>query len=516
MPKRSAEEDIKEFKELNVKRMTSRSDSQINLDVDQEPETVLRSELLEALGGTSKVTRKIHSSLAELWPPILTNGLPIATKEILLKQFTIPDNCILLKAPTLNLELTAVLEESAKNRDKSIQSEQDQLGLGITAINQALTLLLNSDGDVQVVKILSDGCRILTDLHYVQTQVRKQHINRVLNKPFLADIQTRDETLFGKDLPKRIKASKAIKRQLLQINDTMTPSTSSAPIQSAGLRNRYQDNSPSRLQSVNTVLAPGDFDNKQETCRTASTRQQTTTSSEELNRGSYDTLNSLEIASNDQVKLCVDKLLVVRKAEPRATASKYSYTWNPQILFDFIASKPNRELSLKNITKKLVTLLALSTAYTAQTLSLIEINNIIMTPSGIQIDIREVIKNSAANCEQPVLHLAYFKENNAICPATLLIDYISVTSTVRPTSINKLLLTHQRPHKPPTYETINTWIKEVFHKSGIDLKKQRFSLDLLRETAVWSNQSPSLAKFYKLYIYEKTTMPSLLSYPNNL
>ncbi|XP_046976624.1 uncharacterized protein LOC124542776 [Vanessa cardui] len=66
-------------------------------------------------------------------------------KTKLLKEYPVPDNCRLLKAPILNAEISAAVAKVVRNRDKSIQSKQDQLGQGIAAINKALTLLLLGD-----------------------------------------------------------------------------------------------------------------------------------------------------------------------------------------------------------------------------------------------------------------------------------------------------------------------------------------------------------------------------------
>ncbi|KAJ8918214.1 hypothetical protein NQ315_014082, partial [Exocentrus adspersus] len=55
---------------------------------------------------------------------------------------------------------------------------------------------------------------------------------------------------------------------------------------------------------------------------------------------------------------------------------------------------PNEELSLKNLTYKMVMLLALATAHRVQTLSLINVDNIESTNSGFQIKIPDRIKTS--------------------------------------------------------------------------------------------------------------------------
>lgn len=121
-------------------------------DAKQEDAESLDSELLEALGNTDEDNPvygpDIHAMLAQRWLPILKKGLKSEVKDKLLKEYAIPENCKLLKAPTVNPELRAAVNDIAKNRDKKIQNEQDCLGLGITAINRAMTVLLTQDNKV--------------------------------------------------------------------------------------------------------------------------------------------------------------------------------------------------------------------------------------------------------------------------------------------------------------------------------------------------------------------------------
>ncbi|KAI5636595.1 hypothetical protein NE865_10711 [Phthorimaea operculella] len=162
--------------------------------------------------------------------------------------------------PPIELE-TETAEDAAtidmiRNRDKKLEAAQQQLGVGISAINKALTMLLTCQDKVSAIKHISDGCRILADLHYLNTQARIKMVTPVLAKPFLSIIQEseRDETLFGKSLPDKIKASKAIEKQGLQIkksapNPKNNPTAGSSS--TAFRANQYQGNwqAPPRFPS---------------------------------------------------------------------------------------------------------------------------------------------------------------------------------------------------------------------------------------------------------------------------
>ncbi|XP_028167529.1 uncharacterized protein LOC114357922 [Ostrinia furnacalis] len=242
----------------------STSDQGLNLmDNDQsnnDPETSildttlpsLDPDVLIALGELlpEEVTygEDIHPDLAQRWAPILRKGLPDKEqKEKLVKEYAIPKNCKLFRAPLLNPEIAAAVSEFARTRDKKIECSQQQLGVGLTAINRAMTLLLTSDNKIQAIKCLSDACRVLSDLHASETQTRTKSLTQGLEKSFLNLIQDteRDELLFGAGLPEKIKASKAIEKQGSQIKK---PDNKTNPGTSASRTTRPQGNwrGPSR------------------------------------------------------------------------------------------------------------------------------------------------------------------------------------------------------------------------------------------------------------------------------
>lgn len=239
--------------------------------------------------------------------------------------------------------------------------------------------------------------------------------------------------------------------------------------------------------------------------------------SELFNSGaSYGTLNSHRSALSLLIGTRIgtdDRLKRLFKGFYRSKPplSKYSVTWNPSLVLDTLSNwQPNHSLSLDKLTKKLVTLLALCTAQRAQTLSLININNISSTESGIYINITDIIKTSGPGRSQPVLFIPFY-EKSEICPAKTLQCYISHTNSIRE-SIEKLLLTSKKPYKAATPSTISRWIKNTLTESGINTtifsshstrhaststaKSRGISLDIIRQTAGWTGTSQTFANFY--------------------
>lgn len=193
---------------------------------------------------------------------------------------------------------------------------------------------------------------------------------------------------------------------------------------------------------------------------------------------------------------------------------KYQCTWDTNVVLDFICKwHPNENLPLSTITKKLVVLLALSTAQRVQTLSIIRSSNIKITNTGIEIVIDDMIKTSAAGRPQPHLVIPFFNNKRQICPAHTLISYMEKTKLFRENAnTDRLILTTKKPYHNATTSTISRWIKQTLHESGVDTNiysahsarhaatsaadRRGVPIDIIRKAAGWSGNSLVFAKFY--------------------
>lgn len=197
----------------------------------------------------------------------------------------------------------------------------------------------------------------------------------------------------------------------------------------------------------------------------------------------------------------------------RPPAPKYDFTWDTDVVLNYLSNLyPNESLNLEMLSKKLVSLLALVTAHRVQTLSLIQLKNIIVYSDYIIILISESIKTTRPNGHQPILKIPFYNGNQAICPARTLTGYIDKTSHLRAPNINNLFVSYRKPHGKVTSQTLSHWIKDVLHRSGIDTsvfsshstrhastsKANRLgvSMDIIRKTAGWSASSSVFARFY--------------------
>lgn len=214
------------------------------------------------------------------------------------------------------------------------------------------------------------------------------------------------------------------------------------------------------------------------------------------------------IGADERIKRLLKGIYRQKPSRP-----KYNTTWDPKVVLDYVSQwYPNTNLDLSKLTKKLIILLALCTSHRVQTFSLIRVQNINRSPTGIKINITDMIKTSAVNREQPVLYLPYFVENPRICPAKTLDDYLEVTSVSRPEGIDSLLLTVKRPYKKASSQTLSRWIKQMLAESGVDVTvfsahstrhastsaaaSAGVCVDTIRKTAGWASASQTFARFY--------------------
>ncbi|KOB72478.1 Uncharacterized protein OBRU01_08744 [Operophtera brumata] len=430
--------------------------------LEAEPEVLTENiseldlEIRLALGDPAEeiptYAENIHTDIAKRWLPILCKGLTKEGKEKILKEHT-------------------AVTEIVRARDKKLEAKQGQLGLGISAISKAMSMLLGDGKKVEVIKLLSEGCRILSDLHFTETQTRSKLITPCLDKSFLNIIQDeeRDDTLFGRKLSEKISSAKVIEKQetnctviscdkvqYLTINSNKTAggkldSAFSVPhVGEQGGRGAYTASrpAPSTIYRRNRTQAP--LPPPPSTPTAPQHRQ---------------------AASRQQAPITAVIMFLTKKFQKGASfgsLNSHRSALSLLLVLDHVCDwYPNDSLPLDQITKKLAMLLALWTGHRVQTLSVIKLGNVVFSRSQIIITISDLIKTSAAGRKQPTLMLPYFNISN-ICPAKCLVDYLSVTRSVR-NGIHHLFITHKRPHKRATAQTISRWLKDVLAASGIDV-----------------------------------------------
>lgn len=182
-------------------------------------ENTIDPEILQILGddpsNQNNYGDNLHKEIIPRWQYILTNGLEKGIKSELLKQYLPPENCASLRAPKLNLEVKAALNELNAKKEAFNENKQNQLSSCLAALGKALNLALCSNENAipqDIIKPLSDAGRLLCDYHYRESQSRRYAVINTLNKEIRDTVKNTkiDEFLFGSNLAEQIKSAKAI------------------------------------------------------------------------------------------------------------------------------------------------------------------------------------------------------------------------------------------------------------------------------------------------------------------
>ncbi|KAL7296869.1 hypothetical protein TKK_0010262 [Trichogramma kaykai] len=113
-----------------------------------------------------------------------------------------------------------------------------------------------------------------------------------------------------------------------------------------------------------------------------------------------------EMAQDDRMRRFFRGLTKLRPSKP-----KYDYTWDPKIVLKYFSDSANNDtLSMKELSLKLISLLALITAHIMQTFASKKLENIAERKDCIEIKIPDPIKTSGTNTAQPLLIIPVLKK----------------------------------------------------------------------------------------------------------
>ena len=196
----------------------------------------------------------------------------------------------------------------------------------------------------------------------------------------------------------------------------------------------------------------------------------------------------------------------------KPTLPKTNVTWDPQIVLDHLKTlSPVKNLNLRQLTLKCVTLLWLLSGQRGQTITLIDIRNITLGKSHVKIRFGDILKTTRPGFQQREIKLKAYAPDRRLCINTVLSEYIRRRNSISPQNCYQLFISFQRPYAAVSSATIGRWVKEVMQKSGLDTSiftphslraastsaaaRKNVPLDTILNTAGWSNES-TFRKYY--------------------
>ena len=154
----------------------------------------------------------------------------------------------------------------------------------------------------------------------------------------------------------------------------------------------------------------------------------------------------------------------------RPPLPRYVSTWDVNVVLQYLKGLgPSSDLSLKQLTYKLVMLLALTRPSHSADLSSLSLARRRFSPEGVPFLPATLAKQSRQGKPLVEFFFPSFSHDEGLCPVQTLRQYESVTSPLRLGVQQELFLAIVKPHKPVSSCTIARWLKCVLNDAGIDV-----------------------------------------------
>ncbi len=195
----------------------------------------------------------------------------------------------------------------------------------------------------------------------------------------------------------------------------------------------------------------------------------------------------------------------------RPPVPRYEVIWDVRVVFNYLRKlSPANSLSLKQLSLKLVMLIALSTAQRSQTIHKLRLENLYYKGSAAYFRITDLIKQSRPGKSGLTVRLEAYPVDRRLCVVTYLKHYINQTRKLRGQE-TQLFISFKKPHSAISKDSISRWINFVMQDAGIDVTsfkphstraaaasaadKLGVPVPLILKTAGWANEK-TFQKYY--------------------
>ena len=152
----------------------------------------------------------------------------------------------------------------------------------------------------------------------------------------------------------------------------------------------------------------------------------------------------------------------------RPPKPRYSQIWDVKIVLNFLRKwSPANCLNFKQLTLKLVMLMALISAQRAQALHNLNLERMKLKEGSVVFAYDVLLKQHRPGNASSELKFKAYPVDRRLCVIRYLKQYICRTKHVRGEA-KQLFISFQKPHNPVSKQTISRWIKSVMSLAGID------------------------------------------------
>ena len=187
-------------------------------------------------------------------------------------------------------------------------------------------------------------------------------------------------------------------------------------------------------------------------------------------------------------------------------------TWDPQLVLDFFCSLgPTVDLSLLQLSRKLVTLMLLLSGHRGQILHLLDIRNMSLMESQVVFGIGDLLKTSRPGAHISSLVFDAYPHDSCLCIVAAIRHYLDRTRSIRG-SLTGFFLTTRPPVRLASRDTLRRWVKDVMKAAGVDVTifsphstrsassskaARRLPLSTVVSTIGWARESTFTRHYHK-------------------
>ena len=153
----------------------------------------------------------------------------------------------------------------------------------------------------------------------------------------------------------------------------------------------------------------------------------------------------------------------------RPPQPKYSSSWSVARVTDYLKNLgPNHGLSLKQLTLKLVVLMALVEASRSSELAALDLRFRVFTPEGVTFSLPTLTKKRKAGAPPRKLFFGGYPPDERLCHPLLETRSAPLRKNRAPDLPDKLFLSYIQPHKFVGAQRVANWIKVMLKEAGVD------------------------------------------------
>ncbi len=216
--------------------------------------------------------------------------------------------------------------------------------------------------------------------------------------------------------------------------------------------------------------------------------------------------------------------------ELRKPKPKYSSIWDVSVVLKYLGTfVPNSELTLKQLTFKVVMLMLLVSGQRGQTIHSLSLDGMTLTETSCKFQVLEHLKTSKPGSAPTIIEIKAYTPDEKVCPMLALQEYLQRTESLRGEH-KQLFISYIKPYLPVSRDTLSRWVKTVLDDAGIDTSiysahstraaatskaySNAVPLDTLMKAAGWSSDG-TFQKFYnKPVASDSITMTEAVLTPN--